>query len=786
MRRTAFRLTIVLGVLAVGLSVWTAWSAAFAVPANPLTHASASPAQARYPIDHVVIIDRENHSFDNIFGTFPGASGTTSGRLPTGKVVALGRTPDHTLLDINHSGGAAAYAVNSGRMNQFNLLPGAVQNGRDIALSQYRKQDILSYWRYASTFTLDDHFFSTIMGPSFPNHLVTIAASSANVVDNPYGQTFHAWGCDSGPYAIVSAMNPTTGQSYEVKPCFNIPTMADTFQKYGVSWKYYAPGQYKSGYIWSSFDAIKHIRDSSLWKTNVVPTGKFVSDVKSGNLPQVSWLVTSEQLSDHPPYSICLGQSWVDRQINAVMQSKYWKSTLIVLTWDDFGGFYDHMVPPVKDHISLGPRVPTILISPYARARYIDHHTMDFTSILKFIEQDYGLPALTARDRTAPNLLTSLSFTQKPLAPLVVQPQSCPASDRNIHTTISGRILQLKVTPSNVQLRLRVTGGNVATLLLLNGTPIGARSGRASLADLRPGDRISASARPDPQMALVYGVNSLKDLDLAPFTRQTGVILNAGPEGTGDYNAGLEGRSYTVRFGTRTSLMDLDPTARITRQNGQKGTLANLTPGMQVEVTGVRNTRLDEVTTVKTVRILRQGHVAPSLRPTTLSGSVMKISRVGTHAELRMRTTSGDVATIALPSAATVLMTRGKASLEDIRTGDRVTLSARPVANQVLVYTAGSVKDSDLSPLTRQQGVIFTVAQEGKGGYNVGKEGRSYTVRFGANTLLVDIDPSARITRQNGQKGVVADLQPGVRIQVSGAQNQRLGEITSTSAVQIL
>jgi phospholipase C len=111
-------------------------------------------------------------------------------------------------------------------------------------------------------------------------------------------------------------------------------------------------------------DAIKHIRFGPLWKTNVVRDTTFIKDVQSGHLPQVSWLVTNALESDHPPASICLGENWTVRQINAVMKSRYWKDTAIFLTWDDFGGFYDHVAPPHLDYISLGPRVPTIVISP--------------------------------------------------------------------------------------------------------------------------------------------------------------------------------------------------------------------------------------------------------------------------------------------------------------------------------------------------------------------------------------------------------------------------------------
>jgi phospholipase C len=307
---------------------------------------SRAADKPRYAIDHVIIIDKENHSFDNLFGRFPGADGTTTAELASGKLIHLLHAPDHTLLDIGHAGDSAAFAVDGGRMDRFAELQGAIQDGRDVADSQYDQSDIPAYWAYAEHYTLADHFFSTIMGPSFPNHLATIAAGSANTIDNPRGNTRHAWGCDSGPFAVVSAVDPHTGRPYLTKPCFDIPTMADTLQQHHVSWKYYAPQAFASGYIWSSFDAIRHIRYSNLWKTNVPPDTSFITDVQNGKLPAVSWLVTNAEQSEHPPYSMCVGENWTVDQINAVMRSRYWPSTLIVLTWDDFGGFYDHVAPP--------------------------------------------------------------------------------------------------------------------------------------------------------------------------------------------------------------------------------------------------------------------------------------------------------------------------------------------------------------------------------------------------------------------------------------------------------
>ena len=265
-------------------------------PSSLAAQASHAPVPPRYPIDHIVIIDRENHSYDNLFGTFPGADGSTTAELANGRTVHLGHTPDHTLLDLGHAGDSASYAVDRGRMDRFAQLPGAIQNGQDVADSQYRQADIPDYWSYAQHFTLDDHFFSTILGPSFPNHLVSVAASSANTIDNPRDNTFHSWGCDSGPYAVVDAINPQTGEPYLTRPCFNLRTLPDVLQQHPISWKYYAPPAFQSGYIWSALDAIRHIRYSHLWTTNVPPDTEFIKDIRDGKLPTVSWLVTRPAL----------------------------------------------------------------------------------------------------------------------------------------------------------------------------------------------------------------------------------------------------------------------------------------------------------------------------------------------------------------------------------------------------------------------------------------------------------------------------------------------------------
>jgi phospholipase C len=529
-----------------------------------------------------------------MFGTFPGANGTTRANTSIRRNVPLNHTPDHLQLDIGHAGDSAAVAVNGGKMNGFDKLVGAIQGGKDMANSQYYKSDIPSYWKYAQTFALDDEFFSTILGPSYPNHLVTIAASSNNAIDNPRGQTYHAWGCDGGPYSVVNAVGPKTGRRYDIKPCFNIPTIADTLQKYRVTWKYYAPPAFTSGYIWSAFDSIRNIRFSNLWKTNVPLDSAFVSDVSAGRLPQVSWLVTSEEQSEHPPYSMCVGENWAVKQINAVMQSVDWKSTIIVLTWDDFGGFYDHVPPPKYDYLTLGPRVPTIVISPYARPHYIDHTQMNFDSILRLIEDSFGLPPLTQRDRSAHSLASSLDYHQTPLPPLPFAQVSCSASAYKPPPPVSGTINTLAVHSFGDELLVNLNSRQVATLILSHATTYqAARRHAVALADLRVGDRISAQAKPDPQRALVFNAQTVRDLDLQYFTGRGGFLATPGQAGN----------SIIVRFGTRQLVVGLLPTTQILLPSGKPGTFADLTTGVTVDVTGVLNKRLGVVTDPYVVKI---------------------------------------------------------------------------------------------------------------------------------------------------------------------------------------
>lgn len=389
----------------------------------PLTVAPATqpPPPGMQNIQHIVFIIKENRTFDNYFGTFPGADGATTGKIHTGKTIPLGHLSDSPPHDIDHGWQAAHIAVDGGKMDQFDLISGGNNNGDYLSYTQLYQSDIPNYFAYGLHFVLADRMFSSIETESFPNHLYSVASDSAGAINNPNG----IWGCDANENTTVEVMDTEGRLSYQF-PCFDIQTLADSLQTANISWKYYAPSQGESGYNWSALDAIRHIRNTPLWAANVVPYKQFVSDAQNGKLPAVSWVVTTAELSEHPIHSSCAGENTSVQEVNAVMQGPLWNSTAIFITWDDFGGFYDHVPPPGLDVYGLGPRVPLLIVSPYALTGTVSHTQYEFASFLKFVETRYSLSPLTSRDANANSMTDSFNFLQTPLAPLVLKTRTCP------------------------------------------------------------------------------------------------------------------------------------------------------------------------------------------------------------------------------------------------------------------------------------------------------------------------------------------------------------------------
>ena len=407
---------------------------------NNTSTPTSTPRTPNSTIKHIVFFIKENRTFDNYFGTYPGANGATMAMDSQGHMVPLHHQADQ-IQDIDHSSEGARKAWDNGKMDRFDLLHSNKLKGvptpsspgypyTNNSLTQFYQSDILNYWKYAQNFVLGDNMFSSLMGPSFPNHLYTVAAQSGGVTDNPrtdknigtLGNAAKGWGCDI-PHQSVK-VTAADGSTSVQEACFNFQTLADELDAQHYSWRYYAPPSGESGYIWSSFDAVKHIRYGPDWKF-IVPTEQFMTDAASGNLPTVSWIVTPAQVSEHPPASVCVGENWTVQMLNSLMHGPDWSSTAVFLTWDDFGGFYDHVPPQQIDNYGLGFRVPLLVISPYAKKGFIDHTQFEFSSMLRFAEDELGLPTLTNRDKAANDMMDAFDFTQSPRSPLILQQRTC-------------------------------------------------------------------------------------------------------------------------------------------------------------------------------------------------------------------------------------------------------------------------------------------------------------------------------------------------------------------------
>jgi phospholipase C len=446
--RTLDRASVVTAILLALVGLTEAASAQVNRPSKP------SKPKDITVIQHIIFIVKENRSFDNYFGLYPGANGATRGTTSTGQVLPLRHTPDE-VVDIDHEWNAALTAVDNGKMDRFDLIPLGDVNGQYLAYSQLYPSDIPNYYKYAQNFVLADNMFSSVHGDSFENHLYIIAAQAGGMITQKKGApSSNTWGCDANPDFLLQTLDETDGVISEIFPCVDFQTVADSLDNAGLSWKYYAPSEGQDGYVYSTYDEINHIRNTSLWTEHVVPDTQFMADAASGNLPAVSWLVTGPA-NEHPPASSCAGENWTVQQINSVMNGPDWSTAAVFLTWDDFGGFYDHVAPPPMDVYGLGPRVPLLIISPYARAGYISHTQYEFASVLKFIEDRYNLPALTLRDANANSTTDSFNFSQPPISPLILQPQTCPLQGAsNIYfggQTVGTASLPYALTLTNVR-----------------------------------------------------------------------------------------------------------------------------------------------------------------------------------------------------------------------------------------------------------------------------------------------------------------------------------------------
>jgi len=435
---------------------------------SPPTQSGGAGSGGIHKIKHVVVIMQENRSFDHYFGTFPGADGIPmKNGVPT---VCAPNPRNHTCDKPYHDTGFvdgggphhaidAKRAIDGGKMDGFIKAanrsnshfcplqgdPLCAPGKRVLDVMGYKTaREIPNYWAYAKQFVLQDHMFEPVASWSLPSHLYMVSAWSARCSDS------------NDPMSCRSELEEPIYVAHNTKapPPYAWTDITYLLHKAGVSWRYYVsegsqpdcpneantcttllPQTAATHEYWNPLPWFTDVRQNKQVR-NVQGADKFFTAAAKGKLPAVSWIVPDGSHSEHPPQgTIDQGQAYVTSLVNAVMRSPDWSSTAIFISWDDWGGFYDHVVPPKVDSLGYGIRVPGILISPYAKKGYIDHQTLSFDAFLKFIEDDFlgGQrldPATDGRPDSRPDvrednpllgdLQSEFDFTQKPRKPLIL------------------------------------------------------------------------------------------------------------------------------------------------------------------------------------------------------------------------------------------------------------------------------------------------------------------------------------------------------------------------------
>ena len=356
------------------------------------THASTRPGAAGgdSPITTVVVVMFENHTFDNLFGSFPGVNGVESPQAA-----------DPLCSDINHSFGAYRQALSGG----------SLMGGNAAGVVSYGESDVPILWSYARQFGLSDNFFTSAATSSTPNHLFMVAAQSGGIVDtNP------ASGQGGAPPNCLLPFLGDDGVASLQYPCVDIDSVPQALNDAGISWRYYCDDM-----IWMAPAYIENLAGSPNLADD---PAQILTDIAGGTLADVSWVCPTETESGHPPHHLGPSQNFLAGLVNAAAQSRYWPGIAIFVTWDDWGGFYDHVEPPAVDAFGLGARVPLLVISPYARAGYVSHAQGEFSSLAKFMLGNWSLPSLGQRDAlpSTSDLSDFFDFTQVPLVPSVQPP----------------------------------------------------------------------------------------------------------------------------------------------------------------------------------------------------------------------------------------------------------------------------------------------------------------------------------------------------------------------------
>jgi phospholipase C len=419
-------------------------------PAQPVTslpgsliepQAAARPASTS--IGHIVIIIQENRTPDNLFQGLKGADIKSSGLNSYGQTVQLHSVPLEAPYDVSHAHESFVTEWNNGNMNGFNLdsYSGHCKLPSTCTYGYVPQSESQPYLDMASQYGFGDRMFESNQGPSFPAHQYIISGTSTTqqngsykAADNPYSlHGANGGGCDAPRHVRVETINQQGQLGNPVYPCFDRPTLGDLLDAKGVTWRYY---QMELGTgLWHPFDAIQHIRFGRDYANVVVPSSAILSDIAAGKLAQVSWVSPDGVNSDHSGNKGKGGPAWVASIVNAMGKSKYWNDCAIFVIWDDWGGWYDHVAPPILNSYELGFRVPLVVVSPYAKPAYVSHTQYEFGSILKFVEETFGTGSLNTTDARANSVSDMFNFKQRQRgfvrikAPRFTEDPSVPDSD---------------------------------------------------------------------------------------------------------------------------------------------------------------------------------------------------------------------------------------------------------------------------------------------------------------------------------------------------------------------
>ena len=366
---------------------------------------------ANTPIEHFIVLMQENHTFNNYFGTYPGVEGIPEGTCmpvdPFDKANTECVEPfhigDRPIDDLDHSESTFDLQYNKGLMNGFvYALNERNQNGA-LAMGYYDDRDLPYYWNLADEYVLFDHMFSSDHGGSFANHMFWVSGQQGG--------------------------SRVTKEGYD-----DVLTIFDRLQERGISWKFYVQnydpginyrtsdqisGNRASQVIWVPILNMARFMDDPELSSHIVDLNEYYKDLENGTLPAVAYIAPAGA-SEHPPGSIRSGQKFVKALIQALMRSSSWDSSAFMVMYDDWGGWYDHVVPPQVDKFGYGMRVPAFMVSAYAKAGHIERTVLDFTSVMKFIEENWGLEPLAERDANANNFLTAFDFSAPAREPVFV------------------------------------------------------------------------------------------------------------------------------------------------------------------------------------------------------------------------------------------------------------------------------------------------------------------------------------------------------------------------------